>query len=199
MSEAATSSYTPRPGSKTEQAWQALQARGPLSSAELADEIDSDKSTLQALFVVPLREGYLAKYKRDGVIYWRCGDGTPLVKAEPDDDPPVQRIVKAAAAPAKRALRKPTVSKPPRAAARPRKAAPKTKAKVKAMPKARPARAVVLAPAATPVLPDFRFGLFTDGSLVLEQGGQHITLQREQTERLVGWLERLTLKEETPS
>lgn len=93
MSDAAH--YTPRPGSKAEAAALVLGARGKLSTAALADELDVESGTLSALLSVPLKWGYLARERRrDGINWWRMGDGTPLA-AEPDDDPPVQRIGKA--------------------------------------------------------------------------------------------------------
>lgn len=200
---AAPAAYTPRVGSKAEAAALELQARGELSTAELADALDCDSGTLHSLLAVPIKWGYLAREKRNGITRWRMGDGTPP-PTEPDDDPPVQRVVSAAAAPPIAGKRPPATMRAPRkprAAAAPRKAATEPKPTKPRPRAARPQRPLVLAAtaAAAPVRPDFRFGLFTDGSLVLEQGGQCITLAREQTERLVGWLERLTVKEETTS
>lgn len=122
--------YTPRPGSKAEAAALELQARGELSTAELADALDCESGTLHALLAVPIKWGYLAREKRDGITRWRMGDGTPLPE-EPDDDPPVQRIVSAARA----AKSAPAKQRAPYArTAKPAPAKRAAKAKVKATP-----------------------------------------------------------------
>jgi hypothetical protein len=183
MSEAATT-YTPRPGSKAEQAAMHLQARGELSTAELSDAIDCESGTLHALLAVPVKYGYLAREKRDGITRWRMGDGTPL-PAEPDDDPPVQRIVSAAHAPKKSlATRAPHArsAKPARA----KQAARANKAKATPLAIATPP------PPKTAGAPSLSCAVFNTGELLLEVPGQApLRLDGRQTADLLRWLQRV--------
>jgi len=91
-----TTTYTPRRGSKAEQAHMQLTAMGELSTAALADALDVESGALASLLAVPVREGFIVRERRsDGITWWRCGDGTTTADSE-DDDPPVHRVIPAA-------------------------------------------------------------------------------------------------------
>lgn len=186
--------YTPRPDSIADRAHQQLTLQGELSGAALADAIDlDDRGTLQPSLAIALREGYIAKTTREGLNYYRVGDGVPLKPAsdDVDDDPPVQRVVPAKAAPV-------PATPPPR---------PKVKAKVKPAKKAQ-APALTLHAAELKDLPagvvkelsagarkiaqpagsEPVFGVLTDGRVVIECVENVMVLSRQESDRLRGLL-----------
>lgn len=107
--------YAPRPGSVAERAHLQLTVLGELSGAALADAIElDDAKQLAASLTVPLREGYISRVKRDGLWFYRVGDGVPVQPADEDvdDDPPVQRVVPAKAKAPLKATEKPKARDP---------------------------------------------------------------------------------------
>lgn len=177
--------YAPRPGSKAEAAAWAIQAApgGELSTAALADEIDADSGTIAALLAWPLKQGYFARTLRAGINWWSMGDGTPLA-AEPDDEPPVQRIVPA---------RGTAIDVPKQTRRARRTPAPPPPKKARAAPPAplAPALPAVVTPA-SPAAPALSVAVFNTGELLLEVPGQSaLRLDGRQTADLLRWLQRV--------
>lgn len=193
MSEA---SYTPRPGSKAEAAAIALQAAagGELSTADLADEIDVESGTLHAVLSVPIKWGYLARERRDGITWWRMGDGTPAAAAAADGEPEAPP-----AEPPRRASRvkavAPRMQPYQRRAQSTKRAAPAKTARPKPKPRAALVTVVSPPPSATAPLaaaPSLSCAVFNTGELLLEVPGQApLRLDGRQTADLLRWLQRV--------
>ena len=183
-----TTSYSPRPDSIADRAHRALSAQGELSGAALADAIDLDDwRTLRPSLTVAVDHGYIKRILREGLNYYSVGDGVPVSRTvvdadDIDDDPPVQRVVPANAAPVPTPLPK----------AKPKTEAAALNAKI-VVPENLPrgvlkqpsasARMHAAAPAEEPV-----FGVYTDGRLVIEQGQEVVTISAAAADKLLGLL-----------
>lgn len=86
--------YQPRKDSIADRAWQYLNAHGETAGRPLADAIDAEADTLQQMLTVPLQHGYIVKRKFNGLNLYSVGTGDAS-PAEPDDEPPVRRVVPA--------------------------------------------------------------------------------------------------------
>lgn len=179
-----TSAYTPRPGSVAERAFLELQARGPRAGAALADAIDCETPNLAPCLLAAVKHGYIERTRRDGLYWYACGDGTPPHDLD-DDEPVVQRIVRA--------------PPPPRAAVAPA-TAPKSKRRAGAVtvrspndPPPRAARtrtsdAVTIDAAA---VAELSCAVFNTGDLLIEAPGQScLRLNARQCADLVAYLQR---------
>lgn len=175
-------SYTPRPDSIADRAHQQLTLQGELSGAALADAIDlEDWKTLLPSLHVALREGFINKVTRNGLNYYRVGDGVPIKPAsgEPDDDPIVQRWAQATTTTV-------ATTPPPKAKAKPGKkeqapALTPQPAELKDLPAE--ARKI-----AVPVITEPVFGVLTDGRVVVECAENVMVLNRQESDRLRGLL-----------
>lgn len=152
-------SYTPRKGSMGEKAHEVLSARGPMSSADLAEAIDTDLNNLHQLLSVPLREGYLATTRHGKMNVWRVGNGLGVLPDERDTAPMVHNVV-----PAGEAASLATSTR---------------------LPSPFPSMST---PVTDGNGPPFLFGIFSDGRLVLEQGDHQVTLHREAAAELCAFL-----------
>lgn len=182
--------YTARKGSYPALAWEALGPDGELSTSALAEAIGCTSDSLGPLMLIPVKHGYLTKERRNGLNWWRRGTGVP--PAVPHGDNAVEK----------------PLHKPPRTdgalpaasifdlAKRQAEAAPSDEPpdapRPVIWPGTRPTAAKASGAAAAPVA--FRCGLFDDGELVLQRGGEVFTLEREHTRQLVAYLDRLALE-----
>ena len=176
--------YTPHRGSYPEAAWNVLGEHAELSSAALAEAIGCDATSVHAIMAIPIKHGMLATAKREGLLFWRRGDHAPAPRPfDAEDDEPLNGAPHAngklpASSIFDLAMRQ--VKQPP--AAKPPEAPPK----VPPPPAAAKPTAILMANATK-----FRVGLFSDGELRIEWRGLVIELEREQTEQLVRFLDRL--------
>ena len=201
--------FTTQPGTIPHRAIAWLQAQPPGSvwpTAVVADALDVDGRTLVAAMGPAVRAGVVRVECHRGHNSWSLGDGkahsleVPLGDTdETDDDPPVQRVVPAASAPAPAAEPAP----PARPQRRPRgpDKAPRKKAQPTAGPAAAPlARSFA---ATEPAFPDWqlrlnelgeiakppRFAIWSDGALSIERAGQRLEFNTEETRSLCNYLD----------
>lgn len=185
-------SYTPRPDSIADRAHQQLTLQGELSGAALADAIDlDDRGTLQPSLAIALREGYITKTTRNGLNYYRVGDGVPAKPAagDVDDDPIVQRIVPASTASV-------STTPPPSPTAKAKSAKKAQAPALKLQPEALkdlPAGVVKELSAcarkiASTAITEPVFGVLTDGRVVVECAANVMVLSLQESDRLRGLL-----------
>lgn len=213
--------YVPQPGTIPARAvdyLRTLAAGIEVPTAVLGEALDQPSSTIYVCLEAAVNSGLVRKRRKDGerFMLWSIGDGVPISRArpvddEPDDHPIEQRIVPAATAAAddpmpgvnidtahaKPARKKPG-RKPGAKTARSYTALPPdSKAYIAAIEKTVPADRApsreisAIVQVAAPA--DFRCGIFTDGELHLEKGGERIVLERFEFEKLVSFLERMAV------
>ncbi len=81
--------YTPQPGTIPYRAVQYLQRLQPgadIANGPLADELDVSTNTLISCLATAVHHGVIKRDRREGLIYWSLGDGTPLPAAPDAED-----------------------------------------------------------------------------------------------------------------
>ena len=99
-------SYAPTPGSVADRAVKALGYRAaPITTGQLADAVNCDSSSLSISLKAAVDHGLIVRDRRSPrVSFWSLGNGTPPEprlerNPQPDDDPPIHRLVPASEAP----------------------------------------------------------------------------------------------------
>ena len=171
--------YQPRPNSYADKAREQLVAHGEMSAAALADAIDmDDPSIIRNILQIPVREGYFRVEKRDGLMWWSMGDGTPTKPAADDgddgvdDDPVVQRVVAAGSRPKTEPAKVAAATVKPRAKAAASQPEP-----------------TVQAPAPAE---EVQFLIERETRLVIAHGGQRLVLNQADLGRLRELIEDVT-------
>lgn len=80
--------YKPTPGTTPYRVIELLQARGELSTSAICAELDMLNSTLPSFMKTAVAYGAVVVEKRDGLNFWRIGDGTPPSAPVPEEAPP---------------------------------------------------------------------------------------------------------------
>lgn len=171
--------YTPHPGTIAARALAHLQAQPPgteLASAVLADALDIDRSSLVPCLAAAISHGVLASTKRMGLVYWRLGTGQPITLQERDPDSPIQRTIPAATVPKAQAS-------PP--------ATPRAKPSTPPRKASRPAPASTAITIAEPIRTTMRLAVWSDGTLAIERGSEHMHFSVDESRQIVRYLERM--------
>jgi len=214
--------YAPRAGSVPARVIAHLECLPPdsqLTAAVLADALDIEDTSIHSGVEYTVKHGLLARHKRNGLVYYSLGNGTPTREpADEDDDPIVQRVVPAAEATTAAGLvRKPRrqrsadaaqgapesrtslvdvprwpgldIDKTPAAVAAP---APALAPRVTTAPKPRAETASPPIAELPPPAAEFRCALWSDGRLHIETyPGNFLLLTKDETRELVKYLERM--------
>lgn len=161
-------SYTPQPGTFPARAVEFFKSKPTgfeMSSAELAEELGQPAVHVAPLLAHARERGAVSARKDGKLIYWSLGDNVPIVR---ERDEPLhaegERQTKPRTTLAQEfaSMREAMAEKKP-------KQAQQRKAKHSA---------------------DFRAGLFTDGSLQIEIGGETVHLNAEQVSQIAKLLAR---------
>jgi len=191
--------YTPKPGGVADRAIAHLRTLAPgaeLSSPALAEAIGAACNAMAPSLVSAVERGALYRRQKGGhprsPAFWSLRDHSGVAPKE-CADLPVRQIVR----PANGAPPLPIV--PPLFPRAPAEddvsccagdAADDGAKTPQALPAS--ARAPVRLAAGEPAAePAFRCGLFSDGEFILEANGQRVRLDRDQTQRLVGFFDRI--------
>lgn len=181
-----TNPYTPHPGTIAARALAHLQAQPPgteLASAVLADALDIDSASVIPCLAAAISHGVLANTKRMGLLYWRLGTGQPVTLQDRDADAPIQRTIPATAAPKPKALQAPQPAPAPPGPTAPRRTTPK------------PASTAVAIAIAQPIRTTLRLAVWSDGSLAIERGSEHMHFTVDESRQIVRYLERMAESE----
>lgn len=173
MRAVSASAYEPLPGSLPDRAIRILQdlpAGTWKPNAELAEELGCKPASMAALMATALKGGALRKRRMAmdlRLTEWALGDGTPEPGPPPDE--PLEPVV--------RPLRPVPVSAFDAA---------RIVARAESEPQPEPPveRRFKRDPKPEPVATEFRAGLFTDGTLLIESGGVSVTLNADQMRQL---------------
>lgn len=162
--------YDPQPGTIPYRVIQHLRSQpkgDDFSTAQLAEALEIDITSLGGSMLTPVKHGLIARRKDPdtGLVYWRLGNGIPLIQPDDEDkDEPLTDLrerKKTPAAELAKLLGQPHT--------------PRNSAKARA-PAAAPAPAQD-APACEPAA--LRVGVFSDGSVTLERDGTCLALDRD--------------------
>ena len=140
-----------------------LDAGAEVASTPLAEAIDCEPNQFAACVAAAVRHGHLVKRTEGRLLVWRLGDGVPLSQPEDDELPQLLQ------APARR-----------RGPGRP-SSAPLSRSDAWLDKQKAPAQAL-----RNPQR--LRVGVWSDGSVVIEQGGTRLELSAEGALELVGFL-----------
>lgn len=179
-------SYTPQPGTIPAKAIEWLRAQPPgaeVSSAELAEAIGADTSSIIPCLVTPRQHGIVKSSHRPGnkrLLYWSLGDGTLMEKPHDyvPDEPlhdTAQKKPQTKLAGEFKALRDAMDAEAAAPAAEP---APKKKAE----PKKKIVRDVV-------------FAAYSDGTMLIDVGYSTVRLNADEADQLIDFVLRIGRRE----
>lgn len=207
--------YEPRPGSTGGKALAQLRAKGDMAESVLAAAIEAPLDEIHALLQYPIRMGVLERYKKDGVPWWRVGNGVPVPDATTKPPAvtrePQQQVAKEAE---QQVLGMAAGGAMPVEAPRPEPSAKPTTFAVhqtvsaaagdlvaevvKRVREGSSATAEQLETKGSALPLGFTCAIFNDGRLFMRTaGGQALELRAEETRELVRYLDRVLLDEVT--